>query len=89
MKVDDLLNLLTQIKGQKEHTPSQTQSPFTLSIRCATLPSGFRGIGDLRFSGNTDPAEYLGTFSIEMKVYLMEDLTQCRILTSSLRGNAL
>lgn len=43
---------------------------------------------DLKFDGSTDPVEYLSRFNTEMDVYQVEDLARCRLLASTLGGNA-
>ncbi|KAK1356083.1 hypothetical protein POM88_049339 [Heracleum sosnowskyi] len=72
------------VPGLEDAAPS----PFSAAVREAPLPLAFRGTGDLRFNGSTDPAEYIGRFNIEMELYQVEDLTKCRLLASTLRGNA-
>ncbi|XP_074342206.1 uncharacterized protein LOC141679666 [Apium graveolens] len=43
---------------------------------------------DLRFHGNSEPVEFLGSFNIEMDVYQIPDLARCRLLAATFRDGA-
>ena len=86
--METLRTLLTQLEGGNNVIAGAAPSPFSQAVRRSPLPPSFRGVGDLRFTGITDPAEYLGRFNTEMELYQVEDLTKCRLLASTLRGNA-
>ncbi|KAK1363262.1 hypothetical protein POM88_038823 [Heracleum sosnowskyi] len=88
INVNALRRLIAQSEGQGGAIPDATPSPFSAAVREAPLPPAFRGTGDLRFNGSTDPTEYIGRFNTEMELYQVEDLTKCRLLASTLRGNA-
>ncbi|XP_074356227.1 uncharacterized protein LOC141695923 [Apium graveolens] len=47
-----------------------------------------KGLGDLKFSGITDPVEYLSRFKTKIEVYQINDLTKCRLLVATRRDNA-
>lgn len=63
-------------------------STFTMKIHELPLPCSYKGVGDLKFSGATDPVEYLIRFNTEMEVYQVKDLTKCRLLVAALLENA-
>ncbi|KAK1389694.1 hypothetical protein POM88_017872 [Heracleum sosnowskyi] len=88
INVNALRRLIAQSEGQGGAIPDAAPSPFSTVVREAPLPPTFRGTGDLRFNGSTDPAEYIGRFNTEMELYQVGDLTKCRLLASTLRGNA-
>lgn len=82
-----LRRLLAQTEGQGNISPDVAPSPFSVAVYAAPLPSSFRGTGDLRFNGSSHLTEYI-RFNTEMELYKVEDLTKCRHLASTLRGNA-
>ena len=88
ISVETLRTFLTHLEGGNNVIAGVAPSPFSQDVRRSTLPPSFRGVGDLRFTEITNTAEYLGRFNTEMELYQMEDLTKCRLLASTLRGNA-
>ena len=68
--------------------PEEAVSPFSTAVRHSPLLATFRGTEDLRYNGTTDPVEYIGCFTTEMELHQVSDLTKCRLLASTLRGNA-
>ncbi|XP_074346144.1 uncharacterized protein LOC141684906 [Apium graveolens] len=62
--------------------------PFTKNISFSPLPWSYRGVGDLKFDGASDPVEYLSRFNKKMEVYQVRDLTKCRLLAATLKENA-
>ncbi|KAL8089443.1 hypothetical protein AgCh_039051 [Apium graveolens] len=84
--VNDLKRLLNHLEGGRVTATAQAPSPFSVVVREAQLPVGYRNMtNDLRFHGNFDPVEFLGRFNIEMDVYQVPDLAQCRILVATFR----
>ena len=76
ISVETLRTLLTQLEGGTNAIAGAAPSPFSQAVRRSPLPPSFRGVGDLRFTGITDPAEYLGRFNTEMELYQVEDPNQ-------------
>ncbi|XP_074336100.1 uncharacterized protein LOC141673268 [Apium graveolens] len=70
-----LLRLLNHLEGGRVTATAQVPSPFAAVVREAQLPAGYRNTtNDLRFHGNSDLVEFLGSFNIEMDVYQMKTL---------------
>ncbi|KAL1815684.1 hypothetical protein ACET3Z_018258 [Daucus carota] len=88
VSVDALKGLLVQFGVQGHTVQEEAASPFSTAVRQSPLPATFRGTGDLRYNGTTDPTEYIGRFTTEMELHQVSDLTKCRLLASTLRGNA-
>lgn len=88
-KVKDLREALRKLRLEKQSLEGLTvDSPFTKMVRDSPLPPKYRGVGDLKFSGTTDPVEYLSRFDTEMEVYQVKNLTICRLLATTLRDSA-
>ncbi|XP_074371492.1 uncharacterized protein LOC141712443 [Apium graveolens] len=76
-------------QGEFQQVAEQPQQPNVQTIPRAQLPAGYRNTtNDLRFHGNSDPVEFLGHFNIEMDVYQVPDLAQCRLLAATFREGA-
>lgn len=85
----DLRKALEKLKAEKESQADLVvASPFTKKVRESPLPRTYRGVGDLKFDGTTDPVAYLSRFNTEMEVYQIKDRTKCRLLAATLRDNA-
>lgn len=88
-KVKDLRDALKRLKSEKQsQSDLEVATPFTRKVKESPLPRSYKGVGDLKFDGTSDPVEFLSQFNIEMEVYQIEDLIKCRLLAVALRDSA-
>lgn len=87
MNVTDLKKLFTLLKGGKTIISTRALSAFSIIIKEALLSHGYRNTSDLKFHGNSDPAEFLWRFRIEMDDYQLLDLVRCWLLSATFKDN--
>lgn len=89
LRLDDLRRILERIKKGKNTPISSVHSiPIHGGDQDRSTPVYDPHNPDLTYNGETDPAEYLIRFNIEIEVYQVSTLARCRLFAVSFRGSA-
>lgn len=89
VNVNNLRKILAHFNGGQTSLPSRALSPFSVEVIEAPLPVNYRNTtSDLKFHGNSVAFVFLGRFNVEMGVYQIPDLVQCRLLEATFRDSA-